>query len=672
MRLSALTIKNFRCIGSEPVTVSLKDLTALVGNNGSGKSAILAALVRLFGVTQSERTLVKSDFHVPKGTLVDQMPSASLQIEARLDFPELEVGKTSKGVAAAFKHMTVQESGSKPYLRIRLSGTWTKSSLPQGDLDQTLVWVTTANGAQQEQTVPVRSERSRVHVHYIPAVRDPLRHLKQVSGSVLHQLLEAVNWSDEVRGKVTEASEELQSAFSGEGGVKEIQKAIESTWKELHTSEHHRAVTIQPVAKRFEDLLRQVEANFSPGASEEAENVERLSEGQKSLFYLALIASVFDIQNSLRENKSKHLSADKLELPVLNIFAVEEPENHVAPHYLGRIMGALRRISTSTYGQVVLSSHSPAILARAEPVEVRHLRLAPDRTTRVRRIILPAEKSESYKFVREAVRSYPELYFARFVVLGEGDSEEIVLSRLAAASGVPIDPSFVSIVPLGGRHVNHFWRLLSTLEIPYVTLLDLDRERKNGGWGRIKYALSQLLELGLPDAKVLTRNSNGEKKKLTREKLSELHKCDENHSDRQSAWLTHLETHDVYFSTPLDLDFMMLRAFSDAYKGTVGNEAYGPSIPEDRDEYEEALKTAIKSVLKDKGGEAVTYSDEAKMAFFWYRYLFLGRSKPSTHLLALSTISDKQLLSDVPSVLLRITERMKSSLVELQDAPDAD
>ena len=62
---------------------------------------------------------------------------------------------------------------------------------------------------------------------------------------------------------------------------------------------------------------------------------------------------------------------------------------------------------------------------------------------------------------------------------------------------MPVDPSFVSVVPLGGRHVNHFWRLLTDLSIPYVTLLDLDRERETGGWA-VKYVLDQLIAVGRP------------------------------------------------------------------------------------------------------------------------------------------------------------------------------
>ena len=74
---------------------------------------------------------------------------------------------------------------------------------------------------------------------------------------------------------------------------------------------------------------------------------------------------------------------------------------------------------------------------------------------RSKRSIRASAVGEALKFVREAVRTYPELYFARFTVLGEGASVEVVLPQLADALGFAIDRSFVAVVPLGGRHVNH-------------------------------------------------------------------------------------------------------------------------------------------------------------------------------------------------------------------------
>ena len=118
-----------------------------------------------------------------------------------------------------------------------------------------------------------------------------------------------------------------------------------------------------------------------------------------------------------------------------------------------------------------MTSHSPAVLSRVKPAEVRYCRCDPKtRVSSVKKIKLPSNTTDEGKFVRGAMLAFPELYFARFVLLVEGDSERVVLPRLAEALDLLVDPAFVAIVPLGGRHVQHFWRLLSQLDIPYATL----------------------------------------------------------------------------------------------------------------------------------------------------------------------------------------------------------
>lgn len=657
MLITSLKLTNFRCFGPESVNISLRDTTALIGNNGSGKSAILWALLRLFGTSQFERTLVRTDFRLQKDQEWEEVTESRLRIEATLEFPELASDKTSKAAATAFKHMTVDANGGRPYCRIRIDGTWRQSNLPEGEIEQNLVWVITAEGVDPEQIVGVLPhDRSRIHVHYIPAMRDPARQIRHASGSVLHSLLQAVKWSEEVKQQVLDSSGALQTAFASEAGVQEIQDAIKTNWQALNPSAEHADVAIRPVGKRLEDLLKQVEAVFSPGPAEKEEGIERLSDGQKSLFYLALVTSIFEIQNSIRNETTENISREKLDPPVLNIFAVEEPENHVAPHYIGRIMSVLRRIGSSEFGQIVLSSHSPGILARIEPEEVRYLRIdTANQNSIVREIKLPNATEEAFKFVRQAVRSYPELYFSKYVILGEGDSEQIILPRLSQGLDLAIDQSFVSVVPLGGRHVNHFWRLLEQLEIPYSTLLDLDRERDGGGWGRIKYALTELLNVGRSQSSVLPSN-------ISRDQLEAMHTWDVTSADNMNTWLPHLEERGIFFSAPLDIDFMMLRAFASDYEGTVGDDAYGPRIPTEPSKYSSALESVVSAVLKEGGTEGATYSAEEKKAFFWYRYLFLGRSKPSTHIQALTQIDDFDLMMRAPQVLDRLIKRVKKTL----------
>ena len=128
-------------------------------------------------------------------------------------------------------------------------------------------------------------------------------------------------------------------------------------------------------------------------------------------------------------------------------------------------------------------------------------------------------------------------YFAKLDILGEGDSEEIILPKYWEAMNGSTDVSGISIVPLGGRHVNHFWRLLNDLEIPHITLLDLDRERDGGGWGRIKYVLEQLIANG-HDRNVLLSTANGI---LTDSQLEGMSDRDVSDTTTMQTWIAWLE-----------------------------------------------------------------------------------------------------------------------------------
>lgn len=212
--------------------------------------------------------------------------------------------------------------------------------------------------------------------------------------------------------------------------------------------------------------------------------MDKLGDGLRSLFYLSMVSALLEAEIRITGKSNA----------TLTILAVEEPENHISPHLLGRVMENLRGISKKPNAQVVLTSHSASIVKRVDPDNLTHLRIDQAQfTTVVRKISLPSKTSEAYTYIKEAIRAYPELYFSRLVILGEGDTEEIVIPRVLSTYGIRPDDYAISIVPLGGRHVNHMWKLLNDLDIPHITLLDLDRERGGGGWSRIKYAFEQLL-----------------------------------------------------------------------------------------------------------------------------------------------------------------------------------
>jgi putative ATP-dependent endonuclease of OLD family len=77
-RLHKLTVRNFRCIGPDPVEIELDDIVVLVGPNNAGKSSVLRAYEVVMEHGSNEGKLTIDDF--PLGKLDDQnQPTIELE-----------------------------------------------------------------------------------------------------------------------------------------------------------------------------------------------------------------------------------------------------------------------------------------------------------------------------------------------------------------------------------------------------------------------------------------------------------------------------------------------------------------------------------------------------------------------------------------------------------------
>jgi predicted ATP-dependent endonuclease of OLD family len=419
MRIAKLCLSNFRCFGEAPTSIDLDDLTVLIGTNGTGKTAILTALVRLFGSRAADRTLEFSDFHLPSGTDANSVKELKLRIEAWLVFPE---GATSPGVPECFRQMAVGSPAADPFCRIRLDSIWTRNETSGGDIDVFLNWVSSGelNPPEKAKHRVSAQDRANIAVIYVPASRDPSAQLRQASGTLLQPLLKAIKWSSGTRTTVTQSAERVRHAVRKEIAVQALENEITTEWKALQSLAGIANVQLQPLSSEFESLVKQIEAVFSPEPPQSAvsQPLDRLSDGLRSLFYFSLVGARFNLEQQLGTGQPASLfDLDASALPALTMFAIEEPENHLAPHYLSRILALLTRLSKNARAQVLLSSQSPSVLGRVDPERIRHLQIDPNTaSTSVRRILLPdASDTEAFKYVKEAVRAFPELYFAKVV-----------------------------------------------------------------------------------------------------------------------------------------------------------------------------------------------------------------------------------------------------------------
>lgn len=657
-----MKIKNFRSFDENETVINLSKLTAFVGSNSSGKTALIQALLRLFGLNSSDRTLTRGDFHVTSNSVPNESKELELSVEVRIDFPELMEAGTEfrkKSIPPFFNQLVVKAPGEVPYLRVRLTGKWSPSSTPEGEIEQKLNFITVAEGEDEKDALIAVSphQRSTIQMIYVPAIREPLSQLKNATGTILWRILNSINWPEDIDDQIKNKMDPVNELFSEIDGVGTIKKIVQEEWKKYHRDFRYQNASIEFNSSNLASILKKIEVQFSPTQETGAYTIDKLGDGLRSLFYLSLVSSLLEVERNI-ENASSS---------VYTILAVEEPENHISPHLLGRVMENLYEISARENAQVMLSSHSASIIKRLDPENIYHLRVNKENgSTITRRIHLPPKISDAYTYIKEAVKAYPEIYFARLVILGEGDSEEIVLPKLLEANDVFTDDEGISIVPLGGRHVNHMWKLLNQLEIPHITLLDLDRERGGGGWGRIKYVLEQLLMNGHDRNTLLGVNRGQVDGVLTEEELEKLSKTPLNTDTikNMELWMKRLanKNYNVFFSEPLDLDFMMLEAFFEEYKKTVPR---GPNFPDpikQSEEYINKIKSGIIAALKNEKSTGNTYTDGQHELMVWYNTLFLGRSKPSTHIEALLKIDKDNLLLKCPQTLKDLVVRVKEIL----------
>lgn len=657
MLIESVTLSGFRCFGPDPIKVPIsQDITAVVGPNAAGKTALLHALSKMFGVSRAQRTVERSDFHIGVDDDPDDRDPKNLYVDVLISFPELEDGTaTPESIAPSFRHMQIEREGKTPVCRLRLDARWEDDGTVEGEVSQILSWVDTLDAEPTDDKCHAvsASDRGLVQLYYTPASRDAAAQARVTAGALAARLLRAVEWSSKTEKTVQAATENLASAFEGESAIAAISNALQARWADLHDEVVDTKPRFSLVSRRFEEVVNKIAVIFEQGPDGQERSIHTLSDGQQSLFYFALAAAVFDLEREVVAGAVKGFRDDALHIPALTILALEEPENHLSPYYLARIINQVRSMTNAGSAQAIVTSHSPAVLSRVLPREVRYCRSDPKtRISTVKKIKMPAVADEASKFVRGAMLAYPELYFARFVLLVEGDSERIVLPRLAEALDLLIDPAFVAIVPLGGRHVQHFWRLLKHLNIPHATLLDLDLGREGGGFGRIKTAIEKLIEFEVPK-EVLLKVEDGV---LTDKAFAEMHTW-QDRDDRKilKGWIDSLKPHGVYFSSPLDLDLAMLEAFPEAYKA-ITPKGGGPKM---------TVEKAAEAVLGTAGPGTTLYTGPFKdypNLLPAYRYHFLTNSKPATHLAALTHVKKKDLAANMPMALAEVIEHINKSL----------
>ncbi len=420
MRIESIEIRNFRGIQDLRLNIGGSSVV-FVGENGAGKSSLIAAIARALGkVHQTSR----ADFG-------DR--AQPLEIILSLS------GFTRDDGAVFPSEISFQ---GPPTLRIGFRATW---DAEEHETDGTCGF------PDQGWRRASRAQRDALAVVWLPGHRDPERLLDLAAATGLwRRVLGGV----EVDAAIGVATADIQTALTDLVRVPDLESVLDNLSEDLRTfipDVGQRAFSLAP-NNRGRDLLREFRLTLAHGGS-----TQPIHQQSSGLMQLAVFAIGMEILK--RQPRA--------------ILLCDEPEISLHPHAQRALIGRLRGLPN----QSIIATHSSNVLDRADLRQIIRLQRNGAVIVGARATMLNDDEAERLARFLNPVTA--ESCFARKVVFVEGPSDRIVVMRLAQRMGMDLDAFGISVLSLdGGCGIDTFLRLFGPpgLNLQLYGLCDLDKE----------------------------------------------------------------------------------------------------------------------------------------------------------------------------------------------------
>jgi putative ATP-dependent endonuclease of OLD family len=464
MRIARIHIENFRCLRSFDLTPK-PGMNVLIGENNTGKSSLLIALDRALG--RGTPAFDLEDFFADAPN-APSAPPPTIRID--LELRPLPAPDFSAAFTTEFVDDIDFDQNSAPFLRFRTEASFDAA---EGRIHIDYFSVK-ADGTTRRLAARKRfTLRGFVPFYLADAFRDAIRELRNRRG-FWGRLVDSIHLDPATEMAAATALRAINASIvTATPRLAEVRDRFREIGQIIPTAPPPDDVIVNPVAADPAAILRNLEVLLRTFDSPRGFGLDRHGEGTRSVGYLVIYRAFVDL---LAREENDNLEAE----PILG---VEEPEAHLHPHARRAIAGVLGALDRQTF----ITTHSTAI--------ARHV--AADSVTLLRRVgpacvasQIPGEDpvSPGVAFFTPRQRSVldrelrsgaAEAFFARSVLLFEGESEIRALPFFARALGIDLNRLGVSLVPVDGKAYGPLVKMLGrdALRVPWVILADAEKPK---------------------------------------------------------------------------------------------------------------------------------------------------------------------------------------------------
>lgn len=463
MYLETLNIKKFRSINNISIDFN-KGVNIIIGENNSGKSAIIDALRICLGIGKQWRDIGirnDEDFYIDTTEISDVLDPIEFDLYFKVEDAQDRF---------YFNSMISQEADNAENQNIQIHFRYFLEANEKGN--KVLRWSIWGGDLEGQQVKP--EEAQQLYYSYLAPLRNAEQELKPYTREnkvtslfkeITKYLKNGEDGQEEVNldiAKKTELAQKLEQVINDEdwtGLIKTGENSINEHLKNSDINSQTSKINLRFLEYKYENIVKGV-LTRKPVYSDELIGEELYKQkyfdvsqnglGENNLILASAVLG--DIENR-RKEKIEHYYA----------LLIEEPEAHLHPHRQNTFFNYINCLQ-GFGAQIFISSHSPTITAKSQLDNLIILQKTPNNISP-----FTIKNSELDKKNKAYLRKFldvtkSQLFFSTGTVLVEGISEALLLPVFARKinASFDIDKNGIEIVNINGVAFEPFAKLFNS------------------------------------------------------------------------------------------------------------------------------------------------------------------------------------------------------------------